>query len=338
MKPYRLAFLGLALFSLASCSKDLVYFPNSTQDELHQAVERGIDGIITYVNKTDGSLFYASGFSDRVLKVEAQPQDLFKIASISKLYIAAATAKLVAADSLALHMTLDELIPEVKGRIANASKITLAMLLRHRSGIPDYIFESGFKSDTKDSYLEVASLIFDKAAEFEPGKDYAYSNTNYLLIGEILDRSLGYSHHEYIQKEILDFLDLKNTYHLYHQADTNQVMHGYLLGWEPDLKSQDHVLPGGSMVASAEDVGLFIRAMIDGSLFTNKEQAIYGSIYEYGHTGWIPGYTSIARYHPEIDAVIVQFVNTSGKEIFWLELERTYNRIVQSVEHELQYY
>mgnify|MGYP003564815878 CR=1 FL=1 len=86
------------------------------------------------------------------------------------------------------------------------------------------------------------------------------------------------------------------------------------------------------MVATAEDVGTFLRALIDGTLFTDKEQEIYSSVYKYEHTGWLPGYTSIARYHSESDAVIVQFVNTSGKEIFWLKLERVYNRIVQSVE------
>ena len=66
------------------------------------------------------------------------------------------------------------------------------------------------------------------------------------------------------------------------------------------------------MVATAEDVGIFLRALNDGSLLTDDEQAIYSSIYEYGHTGLLPGYYSIARYHKEIDTVVVQFVNTTG--------------------------
>ncbi|MGB8716617.1 MAG: hypothetical protein WCD66_09690, partial [Rhodanobacteraceae bacterium] len=68
----------------------------------------------------------------------------------------------------------------------------------------------------------------------------------------------------------------------------------------------------GSMVATAQDVGIFLRALNDGSLLNDDEQAIYSSIYEYGHTGWLRGYYRIARYHKDIDAVVVQFVNTAG--------------------------
>ena len=86
------------------------------------------------------------------------------------------------------------------------------------------------------------------------------------------------------------------------------------------------------MIATAEDVSIFLRALIDGSLLSQEEQTIYKSVYPYEHTGWLPGYTSIARYHADIDAVVVQFVNTSGKEIYWLELKRLYKRIVKILE------
>ena len=65
------------------------------------------------------------------------------------------------------------------------------------------------------------------------------------------------------------------------------------------------------MMATAEDVGIFLRALNDGSLLDEYEQAIYSSVYVYGHTGLLPGYYSIARYHEGIDAVVIQFVNTS---------------------------
>ena len=66
------------------------------------------------------------------------------------------------------------------------------------------------------------------------------------------------------------------------------------------------------MIATAEDVGIFLRALNDGSLFSAEEQAIYASIYEYEHTGWVPGYQTIARYHADTDTVVVQFVNSTG--------------------------
>ncbi len=87
------------------------------------------------------------------------------------------------------------------------------------------------------------------------------------------------------------------------------------------------------MVATAEDVGIFLRALNNSSLLNDNEQAIYSSIYEYEHTGLLPGYSSIARYHKNIDAVVVQFVNTSGG-YSWNLSEIVYKRIMQLVKKE----
>ena len=323
--------LLFTVFGLSSCYMDLSPLPPTIDQELDKAIQRGFDGIIVYVNQAGTSSFYSSGWNNRADQTEADPHCLFKIASISKLYIAAAATQLVAREQLKLESTLLELIPEVEGRIENADKITLKMMLKHRSGIPEYIYEPDFESDTDEDYLTTASLIFDKPADFAPDKKRSYSNTNYLLIGEILDRAIGYSHHEFIHDEILMPLELTNTYSLYSEVDSNQVMSGYLKKWDPDLKSWDHTQPGGSMVASAEDVGIFLRSLFDVTLFNDDEQLIYSSVYEYEHTGWLPGYTSIARYHSEVDAVVVQFVNTSSNSWFWIDLEKVYRRIVKIV-------
>jgi CubicO group peptidase (beta-lactamase class C family) len=320
---------------MSACELDIQPLPDGIETEVNKAIESGFDGIIIYVNQAGKSSFYSAGWKNREKQVPADPHALFKIGSISKLYIAAATTKLVADQRLSLDDTLAKLIPEVAERIEYADKITLRMLLQHRSGIPDFLFDPEFKnSDPEEDYLTTASLIFDEPADFQPDKKYRYSNTNYLLIGEILDRTLGYSHHDYIKNTILIPLDLHNTYSLYSEADPNDVMSGYYIGYEPDLKSNDFTRPGGSMVASAEDVGIFLRALIDGTLFNEEEQAIYSSVYVYEHTGWLDGYTSIARYQSDIDAVVVQFVNTSSNEMYWLKLKRVYNRIVRILEKE----
>lgn len=85
------------------------------------------------------------------------------------------------------------------------------------------------------------------------------------------------------------------------------------------------------MISTAEEVSIFLRALVDGSLLNTEEQELYASVYKYEHTGWLNGYTSIARYEEDIDAVIVQFVNTSKGEMFWVGLERSYNRILKAV-------
>lgn len=148
-----------------------------------------------------------------------------------------------------------------------------------------------------------------------------------MLIGEILDKTLGYSHHQYIKREILIPLELNNTYSLLSEVDLDDVMSGYDVGYDGDLKHNDFISPAGSMVATAADVGIFLRALNDGSLLNDNEQAIYSSIYVYEHTGLLPGYSSIAKYHKDIDTVVIQFINTSGGYT-WNLSEIVYNRIV----------
>lgn len=82
------------------------------------------------------------------------------------------------------------------------------------------------------------------------------------------------------------------------------------------------------MISTAEDTGRFLRALNDGTLLSAKEQAIYEDIYVMGHTGLVTGYSSIAYYHPHIDTIVVQLVNTSGGES-WAVAETVYNRIVR---------
>lgn len=306
--------------------------PDTVQEEVEGATEHGLDGIVVYVQQADQEpVFYSAGWNNRENQVPADPQALFKIASISKLYIAAAVAKLVGEKRLSLDSTLAHYLPEFAGRFEHAEKITLRLLVQHRSGIynysdhPDYPWASPYKDN-----MGLSELVFDRPANFEPDSDYEYSNTNYWLIGLILDKVLGYRHHQYIKEVILNPLGLNRTYSLLSEVDLDEVMSGYFVGYEHDVKTNDFIHPGGSMVATIEDVGVFIRALNDGSLLSDEEQAIYSSIYKYNHTGLLPGYQSIARYHKDMDAVVIQFVNTSGGNT-WEISKVVYNRILQKL-------
>ncbi len=304
--------------------------PDTVSQQVDEAAHHGLDGIIVYVDKAGAApQLYAAGWNNRDAKVRADPQSLFKIASISKLYIAAATAKLVSARRLSLDKTLADYLPEYAGKIARAESITLRQMLQHRSGIPNYTDHPDYPwTNLYKDNMGPLELVVDKPADFEPGTTYRYSNTNYWLIGQILDRTLGYSHHQYIRDEILVPLGLNHTYSLLAEVDLDDVMSGYDVGYGPDIKTSDYIHPGGSMVATAQDVGVFLRALIAGTLFDEDEQAIYSSVYEYEHTGLLPGYSSIARYHQDIDTVVVQLVNTSGGNT-WTITEIIYSRIVK---------
>ena len=139
---------------------------------------------------------------------------------------------------------------------------------------------------------------------------------------------MGYGHQRYINREILAPLDLTHTYGLLSQVDIGDVVSGYHHPYEADLREIDFISPSGSMVATAQDVGVFLRALNDGSLLNDDEQTIYSSIYEYEHTGWVLGYKSIARYHKDIDTVVIQFVNTTGEDTELTSIV-VYNRIVR---------
>ena len=298
---------------------------STVQEQVDDAVNQGLDGIIVYVQKTGGKAeFYGSGWHDRNKKIPADPKTLFKIASIGKLYNASAVAKLVASGSLSLDKTLSDYLPSLVGRIEFAENITLRMMVQHRSGIPNYTDHDDFSWSERtiggDSNL---NLVLYTPSDFKPGSDYSYSNTNYLLLASIMTKVLGYDHRQYIKDEILTPLGLKRTFFSINNIDIKELMSGYYVGYDADLKELDQ-----GYIASAEDVGIFLRALNDGSLFTDKEQEIYGAIYEYEHTGWVLGYYSIARYHQDIDTVVILFVNTVGDNTLTLT-DVIYGRIMR---------
>ena len=304
--------------------------PNNIQEQVDKAADYGFDGIVVCVNKTGNKCeFYTSGYKNRENKIPADPNSFFKIASVGKLYDAVAVAKLVREDKLSLDKTLSDYLPELKGRIEYADKITLRMLVMHRSGIPNFTDTYMYWAAPKETEDEQLALILDKPANFKPGEDYEYSNTNYLLLGRIMTRVLGYDKFQYIQNEILNPLNLKHTFGSIHEVNIDDVMSGYYVGYDVDLKT-DNI---GSILATAEDLSIFIRALNDGSVFRDKkEQEIYTSIYKYEHTGLIPGYQTIAKYHKDIDAVVIQFTNTVNFEGYnWNMSEIMYNKIVKIV-------
>jgi len=304
----------------------LAPLPDNVQQQIDEATNSHFDGMLVYVQQGDQQAeIYTSGWHDRDKKLPARPDALFKIASISKLYIALATTKLVNDGRLSLDNTLDELLPTLTHPIEYADKITLKMLVQHRSGLPNYTDTPDYWMDPAASMEEKLSLILDKPADFEPGTDYAYCNTNYLLLTEIINTILGYSYQDFINERILRPLKLNQTYFSLTQVNMNDLMGGYYVGVQPNIKGNNY----GSMIASISDVGRFIRALNDGSAFAPGEQAIYSSIYEFEHGGLIPGYQSLAEYHPDIDTVVVQFVNTTDFNGYEWNLSEVYiNRIV----------
>ncbi|EDP96083.1 5,10-methylenetetrahydrofolate reductase [Kordia algicida OT-1] len=302
--------------------------PNTVQEQADEAIGHGFDGMIVYVDQANKSpQYFASGWHNRETKIPAKPSALFKIASISKLYDAVAVTKLVHSGKLSLDKTIADYLPELVGRIENADKITLRLMIQHRSGIPNFTDAPNFWGEPKKTYEESLALILDQPANFKPDEDYEYCNTNYLLINRIMDNVLGYDNFQFIQKELLIPLNLNHTFASLNDVNLENVMSGYHEGYTPDLKENEH-----GMLATAEDVGNFIRALNDGTVFKTGEKAIYDSIYKYEHAGWVPGYQSFANYYEDIDTVVVTFYSTTDPKLYnWNLSEIINNRIVKII-------
>ena len=305
--------------------------PDTVQEQVDEAIGHGFDGMVVYVDEGGKPpAFYAGGWKDRENKIPADPNSLFKIASISKLYAAVAITRLAKENRLSLDETLAGYFPELVGRIENAERITLRSMVQHRSGIPNFTDNPTYWENEQENGKKALEFALDLPASFEPDKGYEYSNTNYLLLRRIIEKVVGYGHEQYIREEILLPLGLKNTFFSLNEVNLDDVMSGYYVGYAKDFKTNEN-----GMLATAEDVGIFLRALNDGSVFKKGEQEIYSSIYEYEHGGLVPGYQSLAEYHEGIDTVVVQFINTTDFEGYeWNLSEIVINRIVKILKRE----
>lgn len=300
--------------------------PDSVQAQVDEAISHGFDGMIVYVDQAGKPPeFYTGGWKDREAHIPAEPDSLFKIASISKLYVAVSIAKLAKAERLSLDNTVADYFPDLVGKLPYAEQITVRMLVQHRSGIPNFTSNPAFWQNEQENGKHALDFALSMPTSFAPGEGYEYSNTNYLLLRQLIKNIVGYDHFQFIKEEILIPLKLTNTFGSIQDVDLDDVMSGYYVGIPDDFKENEN-----GMLATAEDVGRFIRALNDGSVFDEGEQAIYSSIYVYEHGGLVPGYQSLAEYHKDIDTVVVQFINTTDFEGYeWNLSEITINRIVK---------
>ncbi|MEM8862483.1 MAG: serine hydrolase domain-containing protein, partial [Chloroflexota bacterium] len=172
--------------------------PDTVQEQVDDAIGHGLDGIIVYVDEAgEPPAFYTAGYNNREDQIPADPHSLFKIASIDKLYVAASIAKLAADGRLSLDDTLADHFPELVGRIENAETITMRHMVQHRSGIPNFTDAPGYWENPPSSPEAALEGALDLPANFAPDAEYGYSNTNYFLLGELIEKVVGYSHWQY---------------------------------------------------------------------------------------------------------------------------------------------
>lgn len=152
-------------------------------------------GIQVALRSADGQSWTgASGYADIPNNIRLAPCHRFLIASISKMLTATLILQLQDENLVSIDDPLsDYLGPDLIGRIANAEAVSLRQLLNHTSGIPDYLNIRQFINGLNQPFFletqrEKLVYVHDEPAEFAPGADFSYSNTNYVLLGLVVEQ------------------------------------------------------------------------------------------------------------------------------------------------------
>jgi len=150
------------------------------------------------------------GYSDIETKKKADSNTKYRIGSVSKTFTAVLTFKAIEENKLSLNETIEKYFPNIK----NANKITIANLLQHRSGIHDYTKDKKFfeyRTQYKSSQ-DMLSIISNYESDFEPNTQGEYSNSNYFLLSQILEKKYNKPYEKVLQEKITVPLMLENTY------------------------------------------------------------------------------------------------------------------------------
>jgi D-alanyl-D-alanine carboxypeptidase len=325
--------------------------------EVVDAFYRGgsIPGVSVAVSLPDGSVIaLTAGEADTVRHIPMTPESRMLQGSVGKTYFAALAMRLVHEGRLDLGARVSEYLGHLDwyDRVPNAQGITVRHLMTHTSGIMRYEFKPAFTTDLTaepDKHWrpeELISYVLDEAPSFAPGEGWEYSDTNFILLGMILDRISGRPCYDLIREELLRPLGLENTV-----PSESRMIPGLIQGYAgPDnpFGGTDEVLlpdgrfvinpqfewAGGGFASTASDLARWTRAVYTGEAFDPALLPVMmdgvparlgaGSRYglgvilrdtpagpSQGHSGFFPGYLTETAYFPELDVAVALQVNTS---------------------------
>lgn len=273
----------------------------------------------------------SAGYQNREKGIKNDAESIFLIGSITKTYTAVIVMQLVEEDRIRLDDRLARFYPGIPG----SDKISIEMLLRHRSGLFNYTSDSLFLTEVKQPVTE--EQLLEKFSRlkmnFEPDRKFEYSNTNYMLLGFIIEKVTNDTYAGQLEKRITGRLGLKSTFYG-RPADRTHFASSYVIsegGWLPALPEWDISWAGaaGGIAASAADVALFMEGLFGGALLSEKSLELmkeqkegyglglitvpYGERRFYGHTGGIESYESIAGFNAADSTVLVRLVNAGRR-------------------------
>lgn len=299
----------------------------------HLFRQRKFMGSVAMLHKDSIVYSKAVGYADAFAQQENKPDTKFRIGSITKTFTAVLVLQAVETGKLSLSDKLSEYYPEIK----NADKISIAQLLQQRSGIFNFTenpdrntWEAKFHTEK-----EVVAHIAEAAPVFDPGTAYEYSNSNYVLLGYILQHIYQKPFAAILEENICKAAGLKDTYF----TDTTDVSRNEALSYtiqdsyfnNAKVNFSNHPASGG-IASTAADVNKFLSALFGGRLISKEslqlmltaEKGNYGmGIFKltfdqpegFEHSGRIENYISDYWYFPGEQLGIVSLANAINIDI-----------------------
>lgn len=241
----------------------------------------GFDGEVFVTEH--GKPIYKKGvnYADKKKKIKNNEYTLFRIASITKQFTAAAIMILQERGKLSVKDKLSKYFPDYK----YGNKITIDNVLRMNSGIPDYmnfynnvakIFSSkaeAFTNSSKKNREIIKKSFMTDPILFTPGATFKYSNSGYLLLGEIVEKASGTTYENFLKKEIFDKLDMKYTgfiEDLDDKSDNVAQPYNFSKGQLDVFKIKGAAFACGNMYSNAVDLAKWADGLRDNKVMSKK--------------------------------------------------------------------
>ncbi|HEX2314845.1 MAG TPA: serine hydrolase domain-containing protein [Thermomonospora sp.] len=290
---------------------------------LDRVVASGVPGVVALTRRDDRTARWARGVRDLRTKRAIRTHDRFRIGSNTKTFVATVVLQLAGERRLRLDDSVERWLP---GTIRDGRRITVRQLLNHTSGLPDYSQDprvlQPYARDRGHYWAPRAlvGLVEDRPLSFRPGTGFAYSNTNYVLLGLIVEKATGRSATGEITRRLIRPLGLRGT----GLPVRDPRIHGpHTRGYLTNVPGQGTVdittlspsiaWTAGGMISTTADLARFHRALFSGRLLRPAQQRALKTIAArsggyalgvarittscgpaWGHQGSFPGYLSLA--------------------------------------------
>ncbi|NUJ88331.1 beta-lactamase family protein [Plantibacter sp. MCCC 1A11337] len=256
------------------------------QDRMQSLVDAGYPAALASVTGPDGrSIEVAAGIGDLATDEPAPVDGEVRIASNTKMFVATVVLQLVEEGTVALDAPIDTYLPGlVTGSGIDGTRITVRQLLQHTAGLPEYadqIAADAFAAQERYiSPRDMLDIALAKPAVFAPGERWEYSNTNYLVLGLLIEAVTDRALPQQIDERIVEPLDLEHTY--FPAPGERELRgahpkgyHAKTVGELLDITALDpsFAWSAGAMVSTPHELDVFMQALLDGDLLDEESLA-----------------------------------------------------------------